>query len=354
MAEVRVTREELLQQLEVVQPGLSPREIVEQSSCFVFKGGTVTTFNDEIACINKCCLPFTGAVQAGPLLAVLRKLAEKELTVFTRKGELRIEGKRRKIGINMEQEITLPIDKIILPKKWKPVHEDFSDAVYIVHQCTSTDASIFALTCVHIVPKWVEACDNSQLIRYKVKMPVEEPVLVRGSSIQHIVSLGMSEFGETPSWLHFRNKDGLILSCRRYVEEEKDFQDIGKLLEVEGFHTTIPKGLGEAAEKAEIFSSEDADHNEVLVELRKEGWMRLKGKGQTGWYSEVKKINYSGENMDFYISPKLLIELTKKYNECIVSENCLRVDGGRFTYVTALGRSDDDRKPEVTVEDTEE
>lgn len=351
---VKVNREILLQQLEAVQPGLSPREIVEQSSCFVFKGGKVITFNDEVACINKCAIPFTGAVQATPLLTMLRKLVEGDLEIDQREGELIIVGKRRKAGINMEQTITLPIDKIHKPKKWKELPEDFSEAVYIVQQCASTDASIFSLTCVHIVPKFMESCDNNQLTRYNIKTPVAESVLVRATSLQHIVSLGMTEFGETASWLHFRNPDGLIISCRRYVEEEKDFMDLGELLKVEGFETTLPKGLGEAADRAEIFSAENTDRNEVTVELRP-GKMRMKGQGQTGWYSEVKKLNYNGEPIDFCISPKLLIELTKRHNECIISDKFLRVNGGKFVYVTVLGRIDDEQaEPTVEVETTEE
>ena len=48
-----IDRAKLLAALELVSPGLSPREILEQSSCVVFRGGRIATFNDEVACSVK-------------------------------------------------------------------------------------------------------------------------------------------------------------------------------------------------------------------------------------------------------------------------------------------------------------
>jgi hypothetical protein len=67
----RINREEFLRNLESVEPGLSPREILEQSSCFIFQKGWIKTFNDEVACKIKSPLKLEGAVQAAPLLAIL-------------------------------------------------------------------------------------------------------------------------------------------------------------------------------------------------------------------------------------------------------------------------------------------
>ena len=47
---MKIDREEFLKQLESVLPGYSTKEVIEQSSCFVFKKGRVYTYNDEIAC----------------------------------------------------------------------------------------------------------------------------------------------------------------------------------------------------------------------------------------------------------------------------------------------------------------
>ena len=128
---MKVNREELLKQLESVLPGLSTREIIEQSSCFIFKNKTVSTFNDEIACLQKSLLKIEGAVQAMPLISILRKLQEEELEIDTndKNTQLLIKGKRRRVGVRMEQDIVLPVEAVDKPKKWKELPANFADAI---------------------------------------------------------------------------------------------------------------------------------------------------------------------------------------------------------------------------------
>jgi DNA polymerase III sliding clamp (beta) subunit (PCNA family) len=330
-----VKRSELLQNLESVMPGLSPRDIVEQSSCFIFKDGEVITFNDEVACRKKIDLKITGAVTAQKLVEVLRRLVEDELEVNVEDGELVLTGKRRMSGINMDKEILLDIDKIEKPSKWKKLHEDFTDAVHITVQCASKDESTFSVTCVHLHPKFIEACDNFKMARYKIATGFANRALVRSSSLRHITQLGMTEFSETETWLHFRNQTGVVLSIRRYADVD-EFPDLSSFLKIKGVPTTLPKGLGEAVSRANIFSSEKGeDENQISVEL-KPGKVRIKGEGSSGWYSEVKNIKYEGEPMKFMIGPDLLSELLKRHNECEINPEALKVDAGKFVYVTSL------------------
>ncbi len=334
----RVNREQFLTELESVRPGLSVREILEQSSCYVFKAGKVMTYNDEVACSSPTMLgkDLQGAVQADPLLAVLRKLQEDEIEVEAGDGELLIRGKGRRAGIVMEKEILLPIDVVEKPDTWQKLHPDFSEAIGIVSQCSSKDESRFSLTCVHITPKWVEACDNFQLARWRLKTGVEKPTLVRHSAIKHIVSLGMTELAETDSWIHFRASSGLTLSCRRYIEDFPDLTDILKL-DADAKPMSMPKGLGEAADKAQIFSSENTEANHVLVELQA-GKLRVRGQGVSGWYTETKKLKYDGESMSFLISPQLLMDLVKRHNECQIAPERLKVQGDKYVYVSCLSK----------------
>jgi len=338
---VHVNRENLLNELESVRPGLSPKEIIEQSSCFVFTGGNVMTYNDEVACVRKCSLEIEGAVQAEPLLQMLQKFPNDEIEVLLEEGEFRIKaGRRRSTGIRMEQQIMLPIDTVEKPKSWKPLDPEFAEAVDIVSRCASKDQSQFSLTCVHIHPKWVEACDNYQLSRFPIKNPVEQACLVRVESLRHIVDLGMTKFSETEAWIHFRNKSGLRLSCRRSMEEYPDF---GEFLKVKGTPATLPKGLGEAVDKAEVFSKENADNNQVMVSLspKEGGRLSILGEGVSGWYKEVKKLKYKGQAFKFRIDPKLLITITERHNDCEISERHLIVNGARFKYCTCLGKADE-------------
>lgn len=337
----RVNRSELLSHLEAVSPGLSAKDILEQSSCFVFRSGQVMTYNDEVACRAPSGLPeeFTGAVAAAPLLNILRKLPEDDVEIEGKETELIVRGKRRESGIKMEANITLPISGVEKPLKhgWRELPGRFSDAISIVQECAGRDQDDFALTCVHITPDYVEATDSFQIARYKLKTGFAKEFLVRRESIKHVLDLGMTHVNETESWVHFKSPASVILSCRRYSENYPALAEYMKLTNPKP--ATLPKGLVSAAENANIFSQENADSNNLLLFLEP-GRVRIRGEGVSGWYTEWKKLKYAGASMSFLISPKVLIELVTKHNDCLISSDRLMVDGGGWRYVTSLSSPD--------------
>ncbi len=330
---MKIDRAELLRKLEAVAPGLATKEAVEQSSCFVFTGGRVVTFNDEIACGIDCDLGFTGAVAARPLLDLLAKMSETEIDVEATETELIVKGKRRRAGITMEAQITLPIASVEQPGDWVDMDPEFADAIGVVQHCASKDTNNFHLTCVHVTPTCVEACDNFQLARYPLATGVAEACLVKRDSVKHVTGLGMTEVSETKTWLHFRNPTGLTLAVRR---ELGDFESLDAFIETDGVRCTLPGGLAEAVDKAEIFSAESSENNIVTIEL-KPGQLRLRGMGATGWYEERKDVKWDNEPMSFNMAPKLLVDITTRTNDCFIAPGRLKIDGGKFTYVTCLG-----------------
>lgn len=333
---MRINREELISDLQMVKAGVSPREFIEQSSCFIFQDGMVMTFNDEVACKKTTCLKgITGAVQAAALTAILEKLTEPELKVReNEKGELEFRGKKKGFGIVKDAEIFLPIDRVEVPEKWKSLPPEFTEAVGLVQHCVSTDENRFLLTCIHLTPTHIEACDNLQVMRCQIETKLKTSVLVRGTSLQHLTSLAMDKIALTESWLHFRNQSGLIYSCRRYAEE---YHNLDGILSVKGHPIVIPKGLSEASDRAAVFAADKAGDPLMTVALR-DGLIRLTGEGLSGWYKEIKKANYHGPPMEFVIAPELLKHISSKHSDAQISQKKLKVNGGSWEYVTVLGR----------------
>lgn len=334
---MRVNRAELLQRLESVRPGIDLKDRFEQSSCFVFQNEEVVTFNDEVSCRAPSGFAddFTGAVKADRLLKILHKMPEDELDMEVEDDQtVLFRGKNRQFRMPLQADINLPIGTVEAPGDWKKLHEEFGEALTIVQECAGTNQEFFGLTCVHITPKWVEAFDNDQLARYRLKTGVQDKFLVRRDSLKQIVGLDMTEFSEAEAWVHFRNPTGLVFSCRKWVEE---YPELTSMFDMEdGEPATLPKGLIKAAERAEVFSSEVSDDNKVRVEIIK-GKIRVTGEGTNGEYQEIRNLKYAGANLEFRISPKLLMELAKRHNDCLVSERRLKVDGGKWTYATDLG-----------------
>lgn len=341
---MKVAREAFYNKLKMVAPGLSAREFLEQSSCFVFREGQIWTFNDEIACHIESGLTIEGAVQSSSLLAILDKLPDDELLVRVAEDGLEFKGKRRGFSVVMEAEVFLPVERVEQPEKWRKLPEGVLQAFGLVQRCVSSDDSQFVLTCVHIHPEWVEACDGQQAMRCNVETRLKRPILIRGASLSQMTNLGMSHFSLTKNWAHFRNEAGLVFSCRRYIE---DYPDLEPIIEVAGQAVTIPKGLGEATERAAIFATDKAGDALVRVVLdgkRRRMW--IYGEGLSGRFYEAKKVSYEGPRMEFFISPKLLCHVSETYTDAEVSDTKLKVTGAQWVYVTVLGAADEAKDPE--------
>jgi hypothetical protein len=333
----RINREYLLQRLDEVKPGLSHQPIVEQSTHFIFQNGWIYTYNEEVACRTPSGLPkdLVCAVQADPLLRILSKLPDEEIDVGLSGNDLVIKGKGRKTELPAAREILLPVDKIKLPKKedWNRIHTDFTDAIGIAMTCVGKDVSMFYTVCVHITPKHIESCDSVQLTRYRLQTGVKEPFMVRGESVKHVQVIAPVYIAEDENFVHFYTRSKLVYSVKKWISEF--IKDMDKALQVTGVPTVLPPGLGDAADRAQVFSDEN-DDNIVVVELTNDA-LKIVGHGPNGKHTEFKKVKYIGKPLKFAVSPKLLIELVKRHTDCQVSpERRIIVDGGKFTYVAGL------------------
>lgn len=331
---MKVDRKDLIQILDSVNPGVATRENIDQSSCFVFDRGNVYTFNDEIACCRKIPthLNLKGAVKAKPLLDLLNKLSEDEIDIDQTDEEFLISGSRRKAGIRMDEQVLLAIDQVESPDQWNELNVDFGQAVKFVSGCASSNLSDFFLTCVHIQPDYIEACDRFQIARYNLKSGLKNEILIRADSLMKIVSFDMTEVSESQTWVHFRNPSGLTISIRKYLG---DYTNLDEFLVSEGTEKVVlPGDIRDAVEKAEVFTGDSVLGNVVFVDLRRDKIM-IEGQGAFGWYKEMKIVKYDGPPIKFTIAAKLLVEISNKSNECSVGNDKLYVDGENFIYLTS-------------------
>lgn len=331
---MKINREELLRCLSSVSPGLAKREVVEQSSCYCFRNGTVVTYNEEIAVTCACAIKEEFAVPAGPLTSLLQKLTEPEVDVFLKDGELIVGGARKRSGIRVEAQVLLPMESVEMPDDdaWVLLDGHFCEGLDFVSQCTAEKADVFELTCVHIGVDFVEGCDNFQFAHYPVTTGLQSECLLRGKSVRHIIGLGMNAVAESSGWIHFRNSSGLVLSCRRWSEVYPDYSSLRTWT---GQATVLPGGLKDAVGKAQVFSGDNATGDNVRVELTP-GKLRLRGEGSMGWYEERIEVKYSGPPLRFMIAPRLLADLTAKSQECEVTGERLRIRLGQAQYVACL------------------
>ncbi len=350
-----VKRLDLLEALGRVQPGLSKRAFIEQSSCYVFKDGWVICFNDEICCRTKSGLSddFTGAVHAKPLTDVLNNMSAEEIIVKPTEKKLVLKHGKATIELRMEQEIVLPVDEVSIPAKddWRMIPENFIEAIKLVSEAAATTDEEFLPQCVHVHTDWIEASDRRQMHRYTLDTGATEPFLVRAKSIAPMVKLDVVKMAETREWAHFRNKT-LVYSCRRHLEE---YFNLTKTFELaKGTPAILPSGGEEAAKIAGTFA-EGKDNDKVTVTLS-EGQMLVVGEGPFGKATIPLAMNYKGAEATFRTLPAMLVNLIKSYKDVELAPGKMIVRGENWTYVVGLGKKTgeaDAPKPEETTDGEE-
>lgn len=346
MPTTEIKRQDFLNHLELVQPGLAAREIADQATCFAFKDGKIYTFNEHVACQVTSGLPddFTGAVQSRPLLEFLKKISDKKLRLNNGGGHLKLENDRMSCKIKMQGEVRLPIQKVHLPKKgqWIPMPAAFAEAAVLASDVVRQNDANPVFTSVHIHPKWIESATSAQCIRCEMNTKVKEPVLVRASSLLHVEKIGATKFAVTDEWIHFRTGK-MVFSCRRfhekYVARNRSVSEvIASVIKEKGKVTRLPTGLKEAVEAAKVFAAE-SDEKLLKVEVKQGVW-KITATGVSGEYTRSWDLSYDGPEFEFAILPDLLHKIVKDHPTVELSKKQMRAVNkeAHWIYVATLDR----------------
>ncbi len=341
---MKINKKDLLSALDIVKPGLSSKEIIEQTTSFIFKDKLVITFNDEISISTPIIdLGFEGAIKATELFDFLKKITNDEITISFNENEKEVVLKagRAKVGFSIAEKIVLPIDEELAVKsEWKKLPNRFVQALKFTIPCTSNDMSNPKITCVNLTKSgFAEATDNFRVVRFNMqrKMPLDDNI-IPASSLREVVKLNPKFASYGNGWIHFKNENGTIISCRTFEEEFVDVQSIIDIKD-DGFLFTFPTNLTEVLTKAEIFTksqSKLSDDATVDVIINNK-LLTIRCESDTAWFEESIKIpDYSGGNFSFAITPYLLKFIMEQTNVCLITEHSLRFEGENWIYISTL------------------
>ena len=228
---MKINRLALLKALEAVKPGLARSLVIEQSTCFVFIDGVVCTFNDEISVSHPVDVDFEGAVPAKEFYDMITKVKKEELELTVSAGTLLLVGGTAKAGIRLEEEIELPIHELGMPEEddWIDLPDNFCEAVKFCLFSVSKDADKDILKNVFIERSKVISCDNNRITEYDLGKAAAKcfplPLLIPSNAAKSIVDYEPIEYAETEGWIHFRNENEALFSCRIIEDEYPDFSE---------------------------------------------------------------------------------------------------------------------------------
>lgn len=340
-----ISKAKLIEALEKTKPGLANKEMIEQSTSFVFFDGVIFTYNDEISVTYPLeeLKDLQGAVKAEELYELVTKISDDELEVDTVYNELRIVAGNVKAGLVLEEEIKLPILEDIKSKDWQPIPENFLEALKFVSFSCSKDMSKPVLICINVTPDYVEASDGFRVTRrnLKTKLSIPEAFLIPKFSAQHLSNYDVVSIAVDEEWAHFQAKDGTTISCRVFNDNYPDIDSLG-ILDVEGIELNLPDNLDETIERVAVFAKQhDLMSYEVYVEVANNK-LKVKGQNEYGWVEEECEINYKKHPISFSTDPNFLRDMVRLTKKCTVGKEKMKFVGDDWVHVLALNTNEDD------------
>lgn len=333
---MKTNRKELLKVLEMVNPGLASKAIIEQSECFIFQHGRVYTFNDEVAVSHTIDLDFEGAVNGKKFLDLLRKSKDDELDIFIEEGMLRVHGKKSRAGLKTDFNVKLPFSEVgdNTEAIWNSLPEEFCNSIRFCLFSTSRDATRPLLTCVHINGDVVESCDNFRMTRRYMSSKLEgKPILIPADVVKDLADFLPIKVARIGGWLHFLNEKEMVFCCRTYSEA---YPDVSRVLKVEGEVAKWPDKIEEAIERAGVFgeSSIKGLNSRVTVELS-EGRVMIRGEGDHGFFEEDMRLRFAGD-ASFEINASFFAEILQHTNEATIGKEQLKFEDENWVHIVGL------------------
>jgi hypothetical protein len=333
---MKIEKKNLLKALDTVKAGLSSKEQIEQGSCFIFMDNKVITFNDEVSFTYPLPdFPIVGAVHADELFALVNKINTEEIEVEVSESEIIFKAGKMKAGLTIQQEILLPVEEIGEIEKWKKLPDNFLAGLNIAMGACSRNISDPITSCVHVNKSIIEGTDSYRIAHFTLSDVLRlKAFLIPANSCSKIIKLFPEEIAQGNGWMHFKNKENAIISCR--IFEEK-FPDTSPFLNIDkGIQLNFPKDTLKILDKAGIFSKRDSILNEsVLIKLMKNKLI-ISSESETGWFKEPSKIDYTGDEFEFSITPYLLKDILQDATVCTISKNKLTFVNDNWKYISVL------------------
>jgi DNA polymerase III sliding clamp (beta) subunit (PCNA family) len=327
---MKIKRTELLQACKAVMSGVAVKELVAQSSSFIFQNDRVYSFNNEVAVNHPIKVGFEGAVPAKEFLALITKVKAEEIALTVNKGELLLVGSKAKAGLRLEEDITLPLEDVGDPEDWCELPSSFNKAVGFCLFSASKDDSKAILQNIHIKGQFVESCDNYRITRYDMGKSANfvDALLIPAVAAKDIISHEPTFFAETDGWLHFRNDDDVTYSCRT---AKADYPDFTPFLKSDGVELSFPPTLPEIMDRADVMS--DGMRVSIILE---EDFLTVCTENESGWFEESIEAKYKGADVEFEIQPIFIKEILKYKGTAFINEKTLCFESDNFKHVVQL------------------
>jgi hypothetical protein len=219
--------------------------------------------------------------------------------------------------------------------KWKQLPENFNNTVSFVSLGCASGLLNPKLICIHVNEKgFIESSDNSRIIHCKVENIPVKTFLIPGNSAELVIKYKPVKIAQEVDWVHFKNEEGTIISCRTFNDT---FVDTSQFLNLKSKNKIeFPTNINDILENAIVFVKKESSFGEFVNIHIENNQIIVSSKTDFAWFEQKQRIKYSGDKVQFLIKPNLLKDILTKTNICYLLDKMLLFKGEDWLYLTTI------------------
>jgi len=338
---MKIKRQELVDILAAVRPGLAKKAIIEQATHFIITGNEIVTYNDRVCVSHPFKTDFSCSVSAEELYKILVGISHEEIDIQYKNQKIYIRGKGLDAGLTtsaiddiVKKVESLKINEAAIQKTSLP--ENFVEAINMCIFSTSKDLTNVGMTCLLLEDEYIASTDDLRISEYKMKSKIDCSILLPVVAAIELVRYNIKEYCLIDSWVYFFDASNTCF-CARLVRA--DFPEYKPFME--GFNDQkiqFPDNIIQMIETTSILASGETEQDkEVEIEIVK-GMLKIKSKNNIGWIeNEIEISNANFDNsIQFAINPFFMAKIMNHTKTMFYGGNKALFQSGEFRHVIAL------------------
>jgi DNA polymerase III sliding clamp (beta) subunit (PCNA family) len=342
---MEVNREDLLDVLNLVRPGLSQKEIVEQSNHFIFNKDEILAYNDELLISYPFDIELQCTVDASLFLKLISRMNSETVSIELKKDRLEVWNAKTSahIPIVKESEIFEYITKVtngLADADWHRLSQDFIDGLRLCAFSAETDRVLGTLTCVRVEGEDIMSGSKIRVSWYKMDKKVDEDFYIEAALIQELYKYeDISSYTLSKAWAHFKSESGVTFSARRVIP-----LDLLPFREpFEGFPTgvriKIPADLRSSIETVNIVNEGETGADKLVMLVIDNDKITCKAETTKGAIFEEVSFGKPVEldkTIQLTIRPDFLIDVLEKATYMYFSDRMILFKRQAFQHAACL------------------
>jgi len=350
---MEVNREQFLDILTKLKPGLASRDVVEANTCFRFHPNSVISFNEDAFVSVPFESEFEGGVKANELFQLVAQGSSPHMQISIEGKEFRMLCGNTKAGISLVDADHPPIT---LPSEWSPFTQELKEAIKDAEFAAGDDMTNIKHTLVHVQGDTVTASDGFKLSFIALSEPSPFNFLFPKHLVKPMLSYNPTQIYVDDDWMHTRNDDNVTFSARKVYGIFFAVDELLKFVQLENEHLIVfPEEITQTIDRCLIMTDQTIENATYVNLLFAPTTLVCFAQKALGWVKETLPIEFDGPTFTLCINPKSLQKFLGRNPKVTVGSDkhgnyrCLFV-GDNFKHLIACRRQDPPSQDDVTKE----